>query len=123
MASVSTGRDRARKLYARIGPCERCRNPRAERHHRDGNTLNNRQSNIAILCRRCHMKEDGRLAALKENARIGRERSRQTHIAMIQCKRGHELSGANVKQRGIARSCRACQRITDAASAARRAAA
>ena len=30
-------------------------------HHKDGNTLNNNGDNVTILCRRCHMRIDGRL--------------------------------------------------------------
>jgi hypothetical protein len=65
-AKEKTGRTRAQMLYTAIGPCERCGAGNAERHHRDGNTLNNAPTNIAILCRRCHMEEDGRLARIKE---------------------------------------------------------
>lgn len=39
------------------------------RHHRDGNTANNKTENIIFLCRKCHMKEDGRLEQFIELAR------------------------------------------------------
>jgi hypothetical protein len=42
--------------------CDRCGKPGRDRHHRDGNTLNNEPENIECLCRRCHMEIDGRLA-------------------------------------------------------------
>src|SRR3990167_254255 len=63
--SEKGGRTRAQRLYPAIGSCQQCGNQRAERHHRDDNTANNRKSNIAILCRRCHMQSDGRLAKFK----------------------------------------------------------
>jgi 5-methylcytosine-specific restriction endonuclease McrA len=59
-----SGRDRARRAYRSIGPCSNCGAPKTERHHIDGNTLNNNPENIAILCRRCHMIADGRLQSL-----------------------------------------------------------
>ena len=65
--SVKTGRSRAQRLYPEIGPCESCGAERAERHHRDGDTINNDPSNIAALCRKCHMETDGRLEKLIEN--------------------------------------------------------
>ena len=63
--SVSTrgGRSRALRRYPSVGPCSRCGAGKAERHHKDENTANNEPSNIAILCRRCHMETDGRLAS------------------------------------------------------------
>lgn len=60
-ASVKTGRTRAERLYPESRPCEKCGKPGAERHHEDGDTLNNDPGNIRFLCRRCHMEEDGRL--------------------------------------------------------------
>ena len=59
--SEKGGRARALRMYRDIGPCQSCGDPKAERHHIDANTANNAPSNIAFLCRRCHMKEDGRL--------------------------------------------------------------
>ena len=64
-AHPQAGRNRALRKYKNIGPCVNCGCPKAERHHRDGNTRNNDASNIKILCRLCHQKEDGRYAALK----------------------------------------------------------
>lgn len=63
-ATDGAKRMRARKLY-RLGMCQRCKKTRAtDRHHKDGDTGNNTPSNIAKLCRRCHMIEDGRLDGL-----------------------------------------------------------
>jgi len=64
--SEKGGRGRALHMYPDIGPCQRCGAEDAERHHRDGNTANNTPSNIRILCRRCHMLEDGRLFKMRE---------------------------------------------------------
>jgi len=58
------GNDRARRLYPEDRPCERCNIPKGERHHKDGNTLNNTAENIEFLCRRHHMEADTRLATL-----------------------------------------------------------
>ena len=63
-ASPRAKRRRATKIYA-LGDCERCALPATERHHKDKNTGNNLKSNIMILCRRCHMVEDGRLEKLR----------------------------------------------------------
>lgn len=67
--SVRGGRARALRLYRDIGPCVRCGAEPAERHHRDGNTANNAPANIEIICRHCHMEEDGRLEASREQMR------------------------------------------------------
>jgi hypothetical protein len=56
---------RARRLYRVLGSCERCGGKATERHHKDDDAGNNARSNIAFLCRRCHMAEDGRLDALR----------------------------------------------------------
>lgn len=64
-ASDNTKRIRARVLYPVLGKCERCPSPATDRHHKDSNTGNNVRSNLAFLCRRCHMAEDGRLDALR----------------------------------------------------------
>ena len=68
--SARGGRTRALRFYRCIGPCIRCGADKAERHHKDGNTANNEPKNIEALCRRCHMKEDGRLDSVR--ARPGR---------------------------------------------------
>jgi len=60
----TTKRERAQRRY-RLGTCQGCaKKPATDRHHVDGNTGNNAPSNVRLLCRRCHMLEDGRLDAL-----------------------------------------------------------
>lgn len=58
---------RARHLIRLRGQeCECCRRSKAvDRHHVDGNPKNNAVSNIALLCRKCHMVIDGRIEKLK----------------------------------------------------------
>jgi hypothetical protein len=59
LASAGAGRFRARKKY-KLGKCENCGKEATDRHHRDGNPLNNDPPNVKILCRKCHMLADGR---------------------------------------------------------------
>lgn len=60
-ATPDAGRMRARRMYPGPLACEQCGAP-AERHHRDGNTLNNRPENVAFLCRTHHINEEDRMA-------------------------------------------------------------
>lgn len=64
------GRKRAR---ARVDAekCEFCGDDQAriDVHHIDGNTSNNSVENLVALCRKCHMREDGRLDAFRELAK------------------------------------------------------
>lgn len=59
--AVRDGHGRARRYYP-LDKCELCGAPATDRHHRNGDHRDNRPENIAGLCRRCHMSEDGRLA-------------------------------------------------------------
>jgi 5-methylcytosine-specific restriction endonuclease McrA len=89
--SEKGGRARALHLYPVIGPCVSCGSPRSERHHRDENTANNHPANIVILCRRCHMKEDGRLAALKTGNRAKGERNSHAVLTVADIRKIREL--------------------------------
>lgn len=62
-ATKRSGYSRALRMF-KDGICKKCKNQIAERHHKDGNTLNNKASNVVFLCRRCHMESDGRLQNL-----------------------------------------------------------
>lgn len=59
---TKSGRSRALRKF-KVDHCEKCgtKNVRIDRHHKDGNTKNNLRSNVFLLCRKCHMIEDGRL--------------------------------------------------------------
>jgi hypothetical protein len=48
------GRKRAERRFTAV-ECSLCAARPAERHHIDGNPLNNEPGNIAILCRPCHV--------------------------------------------------------------------
>lgn len=67
--SESTGRYRAR-VARPVQVCEYsgCTATGMDRHHIDGNPLNNDPSNIAVHCRRHHMVVDGRLDAAAARA-------------------------------------------------------
>ena len=58
----ASGRVRAQKKFKNAVMCNRCKSKKKpiDRHHKDGNTRNNNESNIEFLCRKCHMKLDGR---------------------------------------------------------------
>lgn len=58
-ASPNAGRQRANKLFSSAGRlCAFCgASSNLHRHHRDGNPLNNQESNIEIICARCHQHE------------------------------------------------------------------
>ena len=114
--SVSTdgGRSRALRMYPDIPPCEMCGDADSERHHRDGNTANNAESNIQFLCRHCHMTVDGRIIQFRQQAK---ERSSElidaaakARRARTSCKRGHPLSGDNlyINPQG-SRVCKTCR--------------
>lgn len=79
-ATPQAGRARAESMHVAASHCERCdKRRKTERHHKDGNTLNNERSNIRFLCRRCHMTEDGRLQQLRcRNGRTGTKQSPET---------------------------------------------
>src|SRR5574337_1441228 len=66
-ARKESKRERCQRLYA-LGPCEKCGGQGRDRHHRDGDTGNNNQENVMILCRPCHMEIDGRTQRLVRNA-------------------------------------------------------
>lgn len=80
-ARHETQRARAQRMY-HLGICEGddCQRKAADRHHKDADTNNNHPDNIKRLCRRCHMKEDGRLekflstcAGLKKRKQLERK--------------------------------------------------
>jgi hypothetical protein len=62
---------------------------RVERHHKDGNPLNNDPGNIDRLCRRCHMVVDGRLDAFRARAKANQP-IRTMQAAEARRLKGHE---------------------------------
>lgn len=84
-ATHQAGRKRARALYPDAKPCEVCGKP-GERHHRDGNPLNNAPENIGWLCRTHHIRTEDRMSyrrlqdadmAAREERRRAQARERQ----------------------------------------------
>ena len=61
VALKNTGNRRAQTLLKKIKPCNECGLIKEKfqmiRHHKNGNTLDNRKSNLVFLCRSCHIKE------------------------------------------------------------------
>lgn len=101
--SQHAGRMRAQRLFPLHPVCAECEvTPAYDRHHWDGDATNNTLTNIVPLCRRCHMRIDGRTE--QSLARIVK---RPTH-----CLRGHPLGDDNVylTSQGT-RQCRACNRL------------
>lgn len=80
--SAQGGRKRAHALYRTLGPCERCgldKPKRRERHHKDGNTLNNAPENISVLCCKCHSEIDGRTQKLLDLVKYSQPKSVESH--------------------------------------------
>ena len=71
-----SGRARAGRAYPEIGDCERCGLPARDRHHIDGDTLNNDRSNVLFVCRRCHMELDGRIVVTLADVEV----IRRSHV-------------------------------------------
>lgn len=113
LITEKSGRSRAIRYFPVIGDCSLCGSPRSERHHIDGNTINNSPSNILIICRKCHMKEDGRLDKFKKlsysNLPKARELARLSKQAITHCPKGHPYHGPNlyINKKG-GRCCRQC---------------
>jgi hypothetical protein len=79
----------ARRWFPLPDLCEDCLiAPPLDRHHIDGDSLNNAAENIAFLCRRCHQKRDGRHEFVKHKmpsmggkyCALVRERTRQQSL-------------------------------------------
>jgi hypothetical protein len=84
-----TGYVRAHRWF-KATKCTRCGGKKnIERHHKDGNPLNNEKSNIAILCHVCHMTVDGRLEKLSRHpyTRTPEIRERNRKAAKLHWKR------------------------------------
>jgi hypothetical protein len=88
--SVRGGRTRAIREYP-PGPCTRCGDPKGERHHVNGDTSDNRPENIAMLCRRCHMATDGRLAEVRERMPTLCRHGEENHVAKLTAEKVREI--------------------------------
>lgn len=115
MRHPSVGREKARRLYPMLGPCEVCgARPAAERHHKSGDTDDNQRENILLVCRTCHRVVDGRLERL--SARRHEVSQQRTH-----CRHGHPLTPDNVLLiRDGQRRCRTCANTATARWKARK---
>lgn len=113
-AGAVSGRTRAQHKYLNIGPCQRCGSTKSvERHHINGDTLNNQPDNVEFVCRRCHMKVDGRLDKLIATGKVVRRKGREAAALikrqMTHCGNGHEFSPENTKMTASgSRQCRTC---------------
>lgn len=89
-AATNTKRARARRQYD-LGSCARCGSRASDRHHKDGDTGNNTPENIEILCRRCHMRVDGRLDGFRSLARANGRKKRKAARECPICGRSQTL--------------------------------
>jgi hypothetical protein len=91
----AAGHKQALKMFPNIGPCKKCGNEKAERHHIDDDPQNNAPSNIMALCRRCHTLAHGKTfspeAIIIGNAKAALLRREKSH-----CPVGHPYSGSNL---------------------------
>jgi hypothetical protein len=112
--SVKGGRRRAENLYPIAKSCSRCgeNSKRIDRHHKDGNTGNNKPSNIEFLCRKCHMEIDGRSETLRKELLLRLPRLQKAAAlekkARTHCPHGHPYSGSNlyISPNGIRHCCK-----------------
>jgi len=65
----ATGNSRARSWFP-DAQCEICGKQKAQRHHKDGNPLNNNPTNISMLCPKHHVYAD-RIDILRKIALLG----------------------------------------------------
>ena len=64
LITKAAGNMRARRIFKLKDRCDMCSEKAMDRHHIDGNPINNNSQNILFLCRKCHMAIDGRLELL-----------------------------------------------------------
>ena len=102
-------RAKARRVVPVIASCEACGAPAEDRHHRNGDTADNRPENLAPLCRACHAALH--IDTIRANAVKARAASAASRRARTHCKHGHEWTPENtyVYPRGV-RECRVCKR-------------
>lgn len=121
-----SGHCRARSLLPGPLICADCGGIGLDRHHKNGNTFDNSETNIEALCRRCHMQKDGRMGKLKtlilKVYKNGVAARAAQNKAKTKCKYGHEYTANNTYVTRVGhRSCRICGRRYQAAYQRRKA--
>lgn len=98
--SADGGRQRAIRHFPLPLACQECgKIARLERHHKDANTANNAEGNIAFLCRHCHKLSHGLLKRFTTGLRMA-------------CFNGHAWSDANTyTSPNGQRACRICNAV------------
>jgi hypothetical protein len=102
-ATRKTGHQRAQRRFPVLGKCQRCGLKDArERHHKDGNTLNNEPGNVDKLCYSCHrIVEPRNKKPLRNCSNCGILTNRLTHGRCKNCYMyfyRHGKEKVNVKQ-------------------------
>lgn len=107
--NVRTGRTRAYRWFKSQRPCEECGDKESERHHVDGNPLNNVTENIKWLCRRHHMKADGRTKRLLRAAHESHKLNGRWSIKHTKCVRCGTTEVRH-HRKGLCRACDSARR-------------
>lgn len=91
--------------------CELCGKPGMDRHHFDSDLDNLKFNNIHILCRKCHMKVDGRQQKLRERIKIYQKKTPRSpclicgkikgYLRKGRCHRCNEYFRRNGKDRNL----------------------
>lgn len=98
------GRSRTLRRFKNLKQCELCESKKSERHHKDGNTANNSEQNIQFLCRRCHMKIDGRLELFADVGDRRGEKNGRAKLVPDDVREIRRLVQRGVSQVEVARS-------------------
>jgi hypothetical protein len=106
---LATGWAEARRLYPLDGVlCENhCGNPAVDHHHIDGDPHNNAPENVLRVCRRCHMRLDGRVRSRHQRARgaaTGKAKLTEDDVRAIRCRRQSESLAVLAAEYGISQS-------------------
>ena len=84
-----------KRILARKGQCQQCGFTQSlSVHHKDGDKKNNHNSNLVVLCKRCHQQEHGQIMGsrlpFKENAERKRRRNREKWGPVLSWNKGNE---------------------------------
>jgi uncharacterized protein YlaI len=105
------GRQYARRRFRLPAICAECEvAPAVDRHHWDGNPLNNAPTNLYPVCRACHLRIDGRIEAMRERIARMQAASRGAKLGRATCSNGHPWTPETTYTHpGISgRICRVC---------------